>query len=93
MHHSAALTKLQSAAGADVVYFTQANYNLQSQAGVCVSVQEIVKPIKRGNWLPDIKLTVARPQRLSRIVAQQPIRPMINKRVPTAMMTTAGISV
>lgn len=39
------------------------------------------------------QLTVASPQRLSRIVAQHPISPIIKRSVPTAMMITAGMSV
>ena len=40
-----------------------------------------------------MKTNVASPQRLSRIVAQQPIRPMMKSKAPTAMITTAGKSV
>lgn len=40
-----------------------------------------------------VQLTVASPQRLSRIVAQHPISPIIKRSVPTAMMITAGMSV
>lgn len=37
--------------------------------------------------------TVASPHRLSLMVAQQPMSPMMKRRAPTAMITTAGMSV